>query len=514
MQLQRTITLALLTVGLSACGGGGGGDVAQTSGAAPNETEPRSLVSETLVIENPVISYNLPCDAPVIQFVIPVQINNDSQDDFIVHYWCDAEEFGVDRDDPTPDALVALVSQPDSTYQPSNLSVFGEDYPKLGGASRKYVRGDLNGDGRDDFAFAMNWEDGRSGQDPTTNATRPSVILSEPDGRYSVYRLGVPEWGHAVEMVSNSLGGKDVVFEGFVPGIGSQAYRYIDGQWIVVRDEYQDNSPNNSWATSFRAVPGASGQESQTIVAAASKSDGSGSGLEAFTRSTGGLWEVTGDWFLDVEFTVNLITWQKTEGTAQVIRLNGQQYFSGAVADMCLMKPLDNAEGNPLLVAKISAAEYTDGNVIYEDVVYEQSVNTSPVNVMAFFELDQGTLTEIPSPIKGEEPNNNFNFFECRDINNDGYADLTVFPFSQPWNDLRTKEAGKPIFYVNDQQGNLVNLDISELPGHSAGEQFSLQSTISDVNQDGHIDVILFGLTAADQGGNIEIQLLRDDLKL
>jgi hypothetical protein len=117
---------------------------------------------------------------------------------------------------------------------------------------------------------------------------------------------------------------------------------------------------------------------------------------------------------------------------------------------------------------------------------------------MAFFELDQGMLTEIPSPIIGEEPDNNFNFFECRDINND----------------LRLEEAGKPIFFINDQRGSLVNLNISMLPGHSSGGEGGLQSTISDVNQDGHIDVILFGLTAADNTDDIEILLLRDDLQL
>ena len=98
------------------------------------------------------------------------------------------------------------------------------------------------------------------------------------------------------------------------------------------------------------------------------------------------------------------------------------------------------------------------------------------------------------------------------DINNDGYADLTVFPFTQSWNDLRLEEAGKPIFYINDQRGSLVNLNISMLPGHSSGGEGGLQSTISDVNQDGHIDVILFGLTAADNTDDIEILLLRDDL--
>jgi len=52
--------------------------------------------------------------------------------------------------------LSVHLSNGDGTYRDGNQEVFGELVPSLGGASRKYDTGDFNGDGRVDFAFAMN----------------------------------------------------------------------------------------------------------------------------------------------------------------------------------------------------------------------------------------------------------------------------------------------------------------------------------------------------------------------
>ena len=137
------------------------------------------------------------------QFVIPVNINNDEWQDFIVHQWCD-----IDRDmsgeviqGPTPDVLSVQLSNGDGTYRDGNQEVFGELAPSLGGASRKYDTGDLNGDGRVDFAFAMNWEDGRSGSPWEYSRASPAVILSKNEAEYEVVKIGTPDWGHAVAIV-------------------------------------------------------------------------------------------------------------------------------------------------------------------------------------------------------------------------------------------------------------------------------------------------------------------------
>jgi hypothetical protein len=76
--------------------------------------------------------------------------------DFIAHFWCDSQTPAEFDDQPVQDALVAYLSDGFGGYNIDNIEVFGSINPQLGGASRKYSRGDLNGDGKDDFAFAMN----------------------------------------------------------------------------------------------------------------------------------------------------------------------------------------------------------------------------------------------------------------------------------------------------------------------------------------------------------------------
>jgi hypothetical protein len=54
-----------------------------------------------------------------LQFVIPVHLNDDLISDFISVYWlsADSEKWGTHNTSPTPDILVAHLSQPNGTYE-------------------------------------------------------------------------------------------------------------------------------------------------------------------------------------------------------------------------------------------------------------------------------------------------------------------------------------------------------------------------------------------------------------
>lgn len=191
------------------------------------------------------------CANPSLQFLIPTTLNDDEYDDFIVHYWCDQEEFGLYDDQPTPDALVALQSESANSYRVVNESVFGQRLIGLGGASRKYVAKDINSDGYDDYFFAMNWEDGRSTEDPMTNGARPAGLLSNGLGSYEVVNMGERGWGHAVVVLTLEQGVSDVVFATFTGN--SQAFRFENGQFSDVTGEYPE-SLINPWATGVLAI--------------------------------------------------------------------------------------------------------------------------------------------------------------------------------------------------------------------------------------------------------------------
>ena len=211
------------------CSGSGGSAESSVTVVAEYEAQ---FHEEPIVISDPKL-YPQVCNTdysevqPSIQFVIPVDINNDGWEDFIAHQWCDLyrDKWGDVIQNPTPDLIVVHLSNGDGTYRDGNQEVFGEDIPSLGGASRKYDRGDLNRDGRDDFAFAMNWEDGRNGDPWEYSRASPAIILSKGETEYEVVKVGTPDWGHAVTIVEHNNGNVDALFAGFT-GIGLQAYRY------------------------------------------------------------------------------------------------------------------------------------------------------------------------------------------------------------------------------------------------------------------------------------------------
>ena len=215
------------------CTGSGGSAEASVTVSAEYKTQ---FKEEPIVINDPKL-YPQVCNTsyseaqPSIQFAIPVDINNDGWEDFMVHQWCDLyrDKFGDVIQNPTPDLIVVHLSNGDGTYRDGNQEVFGEDIPSLGGASRKYDRGDLNGDGRDDFAFAMNWEDGRNGDPWEYSRASPAIILSKGETEYEIVKVGTPDWGHAVTIVEHDNGNVDALFAGFT-GIGLQAYRYSLGR--------------------------------------------------------------------------------------------------------------------------------------------------------------------------------------------------------------------------------------------------------------------------------------------
>jgi hypothetical protein len=517
MNKNYLITLIIVSIIiLNGCGGGGGGEINSTKGNSNSSSAEinNNPILQTVVIPDALDYYKDKCASPAIQFVIPVKLNNDNLQDFIVHYWCSQPlPWGREVTSATPDALVAQVSQPDGTYKVANEQIFGSKLYGLGGASRKFVRGDINGDGRDDFAFAMNWEDGRLASNPMTNATEPSVLMSQPDGGYRVVRLGVKNWNHSVEIVKN-VSSNDVVFAGFVRD--NQAFRYINGNFTDVSSEY-NNTYSSAWASTFRAIAdpitgvvtwfAGAGNQQNTDTNVYSLSEW---GIRIFNKN-GSVWTVLQEFWQKVSFTVNWISWQLTTGTNSVVTINSKQYFGGAYDEICVMPPL-TSNGPRLLIAKMGAAQDIKGRTLLAGQTYSEQEAT-PVNIYNFFEIDSvGGLKQISSPIVNEETQSNFNFFDCKDINNDGFPDLVSYAFTRPGFNERVAEGGKPTIYINDKLGKLIKVDIGYLPKNTA--QSELQSSMTDVNGDGIIDLLLYGSSTSAGGGEIKINILRSKIML
>ena len=438
------------------------------------------------------------------QFVIPVNINNDEWQDFIVHQWCD-----IDRDmsgeviqGPTPDVLSVQLSNGDGTYRDGNQEVFGELAPSLGRASRKYDTGDLNGDGRVDFAFAMNWEDGRSGSPWEYSRASPAVILSKNEAEYEVVKIGTPDWGHAVAIVEHQNGSVDALFAGFT-NIGLQAYRYSSEGWQDVIDEYPpEDIKNTAGITTSRGTATWAGEfkyQDGHIIAGDSSADGSENGLALWFRENG-IWSKTDQQLVPVAFNVGWISWQGNEGTIPVYSVNGEYVIGYAPQTMCFFEDKFDDSGNITFAVLFQSTLPNDGSAVVEGGSYIENEQYN-IQGITVFQIQENKIVEIENPFDIYNKSLFANFLDCRDLNNDGYADFSrhVFSHTQPVYLESWQRGGTPVINLNNKAGGLIEYENNqgyEIPGHSLLKDANNgQGYTRDINGDGIEDIVVYAET-------------------
>ena len=438
------------------------------------------------------------------QFVIPVNINNDEWQDFIVHQWCD-----IDRDmsgeviqGPTPDVLSVQLSNGDGTYRDGNQEVFGELVPSLGGASRKYDTGDFNGDGRLDFAFAMNWEDGRSGSPWEYSRASPAVILSKNEAEYEVVKIGTPDWGHAVAIVEHQNGSVDALFAGFT-GIGLQAYRYSSEGWQDVIDEYPpEDIKNTAGITTSRGTATWAGEfkyQDDHIIAGDSSADGSENGLALWFRENR-IWSKTDQQLVPVAFNVGWISWQGNEGTIPVYSVNGEYVIGYAPQTMCFFEDKFDDSGNITFAVLFQSTLPKDGSAVVEGGSYIENEQYN-IQGITVFQIQENKIVEIENPFDIYNKSLFANFLDCRDLNNDGYADFSrhVFSHTPPVYLESWQRGGTPVINLNNKAGGLVEYENNqgyEIPGHSLLKDANNgQGYTRDINGDGIEDIVVYAET-------------------
>ena len=455
--------------GIISCSGGSSPNQIINEDIPQNETS--LFNSSPIILDDGVSYYSHACNDPSFQFLIPLNLNDDSYIDFIAHFWCDSLTPAEYSNEPVPDALVAYVSNELGIYTIDNLNIFGAISPKLGGASRKYARGDINKDGKDDFAFAMNAEDGRASFDfetMLTNYAYPSILLSSSSG-YEIIKLGKLDWGHSVQIKEN-----EILFGGH----HSQTFKYDNFDWLDISDKYQDIS-----FASFLVLD-------DFIINSVRRNDTQG--LELVREN-----KIISSVMIPESFKVNFETWNN-EGSGiyeqlGVYFIRGEYYFDGMISEMCKK---DN-----MIVASISASKLINGEII-ENGYYSQS-ETMPVTLFSFYEIINDELIEKNVQIDGEEINHNFNFFDCHDVDADNKIDIVAQVFSQSWNSYSDNNKGVPEVYIGSET-SYINLDTSNWPTYSLNEDS--QGYLYDINSTGTMDLIIFPLKA-NSTSQVEIYL-------
>ncbi len=474
-----------------------------------------ATTASEIILKSPLATLASPMPRANIQWVLPVQLNGDGMTDFIVNYWQAAPSPGFVLTDPTRDALFAFVSQPDGSYKVDNLGVFGVADPKLGGASRKVDRGDINGDGVDDFAFAMNSEDGRAAEDVNTNEARPAILLSQSGGKYSIVNLGEAAWGHSVTQIDNGLGSKDILFAGYTnPGL--QAFRYANGSFSDVTSQY--SAASQGWATAVKSVPGTSPSAASAYLIG---TDTQGelvngqyritkNGLALYAKSGSG-WSIVDAFYNEAVFSTPWVSWQRAENVGvSVYKIDGKYYFHGTFDEIIVSNDL-NVDGSITVIGKMMLGRYTKSDIIVQGQKYDEQ-DVRPENHLRIFKLKDGHLIEQPGAIIDQKVDVNFNDFYLTDINGDGAKDIVVQAMTRPWVPSLATNAGQPIVYINDGTGTYHYVDIYAFPKNRDGVPPGpeLWGYFHDVDGDGFADLVTWQSGLAEGGSNVQINFLQE----
>jgi len=474
------------------------GVTVQVSDGVLSDSQSLSItVSDTLAFEETSLVVNVPVDALQSacpgdgvqqQFVLPVNLNGDSLIDFISHYWCQRTDFAVVDDGPTPDLLVAYVSNSNGSYDAANESVFGDANAKLGGASRNLDSGDLNGDGKPDFAFAMNREDLRR-VDNVDDIAIPQTVLMSTQAGYDVQRLGEADWGHAVGVY-----GSTAYFAG---------YRLQDAQVFTFRNgAFEDVSANGF--TQYDAAAFDIG-ENFIVNNESRTTDGRAvHGIELLRRDGTSIDEYLYEEQFKIEYDLVAGGVGFVE-SAVFAKENGDLFFQPAADEVQIFE--SNGE---LLVA-----------IIYDTFVYSgagtlvsgqrvEGDEWEPKKEIFLFKIENDVLVSKNDHIEYSFGADFVQFFEVVDLDGENGPDIQFSVMDTTCDDSLVD--GVPRVFLNDGENNFayvsdedfIRTPMLECGGGNGG---SARGFVTDVNGDGLMDFVRFTFISKIESVKLEVYL-------
>ena len=418
-----------------------------------------------------------------------LDLNADGFNDIIMHFQSgqNPETFATVQVGPSPNRLVVFLSDGNGGFVDGDQLVFSSQNPiSLEGSSRKVVAGDLNDDGYPDVLYAVNREDGRSGQPAETNAAFASVLLSQANGKYTHINVGVENWYHSAGIV-NGDSGPEIWLGGYFQSSGT-IFRDATTQVASGFGYSLDNATGTfssviqvpAHANTFTPIPNTESssvtEKVVSVVDAFSNGVQTGSGLGLFTKNDDPSWTMVSSYLPQSTVTVNYVSYTRNEGLSTLTEIDGSPILAYGHSASSTMELFPDSI--PVAVFKangsIIRSPRNDGSY-YED-------DGQAFSRLEFYSTENQTLTPLSVRVLDEDTQQNINFFDCIDLTNDGLIDLAVYPYSN---------SGAPIVYVNTGAGVFAKLDDQKLPQTTTNWGSSASSDFFDYNNDGILDLIV-----------------------
>ena len=409
-----------------------------------------------------------------------IDVNSDGRLDLVFHFWSSLSGLSSELlDSPPPDFIKIYVQNEAGVFEDKTQEILGEIKPSLRGASRHVVKGDFNNDGKDDLAYAINYEDARLVEDPADLSAQLAALLSTASG-YELRFFGTPSWYHSLGVGSDTEGRSFVTGNGFSGNFQAELWRFDESNNAVAVSADGLEVPPNAFEFLTQ------GTEVGTDLLLRNANYPDMFGIYAYQR-------VSESWALVDQISnpyeglgsISILGWNATGyGDASVVDINGYPSLEGggsSYAESCSIRL--SPDEKPVGLFKVSSAYVPTfgevGSITSEDTVI--------FNSLVGFGFENNKITKDILSIENEDPFINANFFDCADVDGDGYDDIAMYPYGQ-----------KPLVYINDQKGKFYKLDAARIPdvkdpgGWYYGEYGSLSSLLRDLTGDGIPDLLFW----------------------
>lgn len=462
-------TMAATAVALlAACGGGGGG-----GGVGSNANELNYFTQSSIDIQVP-SPFTSGFSMSTVNFVM--DINNDGKKDLIVHLWSPAYTKGQTGNNPVPNKLYIFIQQLDGSFKNETNRYLIDGNDNLGGASRKVKSADINGDGKLDLIFAINQEDGRLMSTETTSWGNAKLAgLISIGSNYKVVNFGIQSWYHAVGIGYASNG------RAFATGAGYTAQSdksyFFDLNANIT--EALVTLPVIS-ATSFELFSTEGfGRPSNRLIQPATSGLGYLS-VEGHIKLLDGTWVAVPQLNLAPQVgTTKQIGYDGSDqGIAPVFQVGNKKIGFAGLSESCQIKLYPSDES--ITILKISGEEIAN---FTEGMTLRQS-SGGLLSLLQGIKFEGESLVRVSLNISGEVTSNvNANFFDCKDVNEDGFDDIVVYPYDN---------SGKPLVYLNNKSNGFSYFSSNAFPSISNQWGSSATSILEDFDGDNIPDLLLF----------------------
>jgi len=203
--------------------------------------------------------------------------------------------------------------------------------------------------------------------------------------------------------------------------------------------------------------------------------------IEGYVKNISGSWDKLSDLALAPQIgTVQGVVWNvgAVPDTNPVFSSNGKAITFAGFSESCTMKLTPTSP--QMTIFKLSGAiipNFVNGMTLAQ-------TNLDTFTALYGVSIINGVITSIPLNITNEQTAGvNSNFFDCKDVTGDGYADIVVYPYNT---------TGMPYVYANNKLGGFDYMGSKMFPVINDSWSNAVSSLLNDFDKDGKFELLVW----------------------